>query len=302
MKPTAILVSDLHIRETIPECRKDDFMLAQERKYAWLRELQTKYDVPILVAGDVFHHWKPSPWLIGWTLRNLPDGIIAIPGQHDLTSHNLDMVEKTGIYVLAEAGKIELLTDSSVYNYNELCIQGFPWGVELTPATPCKSIQFPIALVHKLVYKGTPPFPGAENVGGTGKALLKSMSGFDLILTGDNHQTFTETLGESILVNPGSFTRQTAAQVDHQPSVFLWFAEDNTVEQVFVPINDAAVSREHLIVAEERDERIDAFVTSLNKTVDLGISFEENMIEILAKNTVPKEVHTIIQGVLKDAA
>jgi len=296
---SAILTSDIHLRDTTPECRTDDFMKAQTKKHAFLRELQEKHNVPVLNAGDLFHHWKPRPFLIGYALRNLAHGIISIPGQHDLPAHSLERIEESGIHVLAEAEAIKLLspdrsltTEISGYKYNSDVI-GFPWGIELTGIKREKDVM-KIALVHHLVYQGKPPFPGAENCGGTAKQIIKQMTGFDLILTGDNHQTFTERVGNTLLVNPGSFMRTTAAQMDHKPCVFLWDAKTNDIEQVFLPIDKNAVSREHIDSAADRDERIDAFVERLSHDCEMSLSFEDNMRSFLAKNKTHKAVQQLI--------
>jgi DNA repair exonuclease SbcCD nuclease subunit len=307
-QPDAILCTDLHIRETTPECRLDDFMKTQTRKHKWLRELQEKHNAPILVAGDVFNYWKPSPWLLSWTLRNLSDGIIAIPGQHDLPAHNLENIEKSGIQVLYDAGKIRLLTEPSVWplhlnglhpNYKGINsgICGFPWGTEIGGISPL--YDYMLAIIHYGVYQRTPHYPGAENTGGTARSIIKKMPGFNLIVSGDNHLTFTERTREQLLVNPGSFMRTTAAQADHKPCVFLWYAEANTVEQVFVPIEDGVISREHIDKVEERDERLEAFISKLDHNIEITISFQENMRNYLAKNKISKSVSDIIWESMK---
>ena len=298
----AILTADIHLRESIPECRTDDFMAAQTKKHLFLKSLQEKYNVPILVAGDLFHHWKPSPYLLGYSLATLADGICAVPGQHDLPGHSLENIEKSGIHVLAEADKIILLSpDRELIHCSQDCpkieIHGFPWGVELKNVKRTNKVK--IAMVHKLVYKGKEPFPGAENHGGTAKLIIRKLSGYNLVLTGDNHETFTERIGDTLLVNPGSFMRSTASQIDHRPSVFLWNADDNEIEQVYLPCDKKAVSREHIEVRAERDERIEAFVSRLNHNVEIGLSFDANVSAYLAKNRVSKGVQTLIREAMQ---
>jgi DNA repair exonuclease SbcCD nuclease subunit len=298
---SAILAADIHLRETTPECRTDDFMETQARKLNWLKELQEKYNVPILVAGDLFNHWKPTPYLLAWTFRNLPDDIVAIPGQHDLPAHNMDDIEKSGIQVLADAGKIVLLTEPYAYGdkYYDGGITGYPWGFELGGITPFYSSN--IAIIHYGVYESKPHYPGAENSGGTAKSVINKMKGYDLILSGDNHLTFIHRQGKQLLVNPGSFMRTTAAQADHKPCVFLWDAETNEVEQVFVPIENGVVSREHIDEPAERDERLESFVSRLDHNIELGISYRTNIRNHLAKNakSISPNVVKLIWGSMK---
>ena len=275
MKPTAILCSDLHLRETQPEARLDDFMETQARKLAWLKNLQIKYDCPILSGGDTFHHWRPSPYLLAWCLRNLPDNIITTPGQHDLPAHNLSHITKSGLQVLSDAGKVVVLTDTYLEVFGQLGISGFPWGVELNGISPL--LNHSIAIIHYGVYQSKPHYPGAEEVGGTARSVIKKMPGFDLIVSGDNHLTFTRKIGNQLLVNPGSFTRQSAAQMDHKPCVFLWCAKTNEVEQVFVPIEEGVINRNHIDVENEKNERLTAFVERMNTDIEVELSFEKNL-------------------------
>jgi DNA repair exonuclease SbcCD nuclease subunit len=291
---SAILVSDTHIRETQPECRLDSFIDTQTRKLQWLKRLQEKHECPILHGGDFFHHWKPSPWLLAYIFRNLPNGIVITPGQHDLPAHNMKDIEKSGIQVLADAGKIALLTDSNFHIVNEMAISGFPWGVELDSISPL--LDYSVAIIHYGVYESKPHYPGAENTGGTALSVIKKMSGFDLILSGDNHLPFELRYKNQLLINPGSFMRTTAAQADHKPSVVLWCAETNEYERVYIPIEKGVISREHIDEVTERDERLESFVSRLDHNIELGISFKTNLRNHLAKNAklIPKNVVDLI--------
>jgi len=293
-KANAILCSDLHIRDKAPVCRTDDFIATMERKYSWLSNLQQEHDCPILCGGDVFDHWRPSPWLMAWALRNLPDRIITIPGQHDLPAHNLENIDRSGIQVLSDAGKILLLLENSDYDDMAIAYYGFPWGTPLTGAETNIGELRNVGLIHYGVYESKPHYPGAELSGGTAISVLKKMPGFDLIVSGDNHLSFTCKVGNRLLVNPGSFTRTTAAQADHKPSVYLWYADTNTVERVFVPIEKDVISREHIDKVEERDERLEAFISRLNHDIDISVSYQDNMKKYLSQNNISKAIQNII--------
>jgi hypothetical protein len=117
---------------------------------------------------------------------------------------------------------------------------------------------------------------------------------FDVILTGDNHKTFTEEYDGRILVNPGSMMRMDADQIDHRPCIFLYYAQDNHVEQVFLPIQENVISREHIDKVKRRDARISAYVTSLNTDWKAKVSFLSNLEKFKQKNIVRKSVFDII--------
>lgn len=203
-------------------------------------------------------------------------------------------------------------------------IIGYPWGADFTflgryELDPdIKSV----ALVHHLVYSTHPIYPGAEAVGNTAATMLRKMKGFDLVVTGDNHQTFVYATGNGqklwvdpeedpktafamkerfpdkpgyrLLVNPGSIMRTTARQANHEPCVFLWSADDNTVERVVLPHEKGVVSREHIEAAEERDDRIEAFISRMSDDVEIGLDFRHNLRTYMELNDVSKEVQSIV--------
>jgi DNA repair exonuclease SbcCD nuclease subunit len=269
MKPTAILTADWHLRETAPKCRTDDFWEAQWSKVQFISELQAEYDCPIYNSGDLFHHWKPSPRLISWCLEYLPFMYI-IPGNHDLPNHNLDLLEKSGLWTLQMAGKIDIF-ECELGRHSGKVFNG----------------EYQMAIIHKLI--------NHPQTNATAKGLMKKLKGFDLILTGDNHETFTYTKTDGqLLVNPGSLTRQTAAQSDHKPCVVLWFAEDNSYERIYLPINKDVISREHIAKVEERDVRMEAFVNRLSDDYDIDLDFNKNIEAYFNNNRARKVVQDMV--------
>ena len=282
-KATAILTADIELRAFQPTCRIDDHWSAQERKIAWLRGLAEKHDCPILDAGDLFDKRckiNPSHWLLGWAIQNLPRPFYTIPGNHDLPGKSIDNYQNSAMAVLEGADVL-----SSVYNIWDKSIsrldfylEGFAWGQELMNA-PDSLKNTPeykkVALIHAMVYEEFEPFPGCD--GYSAKEVMDLLPDFDLIVTGHNHQTFTREKGGRVLVNPGSLMRNDADQFDFKPSVFLWYAEDNSIERVFVPIEEGVIGREHIDIKKEKENRLDAFVEKLGEQVVSGINFHDNL-------------------------
>jgi DNA repair exonuclease SbcCD nuclease subunit len=281
-KPIFILTGDWHLRDTVPVARTDNFEETQWKKVQWVAELSKKYDCHVLHSGDLFHHWKTSPELLNLAVHNLPEKFATVYGNHDLPQHNLEEAEKCGMNVLINTGRIDLLLGT---HFGKL-----PENETLTVGT--KGALRYIAVWHVLTFKRVLPFPGCKEL--SAKEILKKYPEYDLILTGDNHKTFVQEYKGRLLVNPGSLMRQTAAQIDHKPSVFLYYASTNTVERVYVPIEDDVISREHITTIEQRNERIDAFVSSLNTDWEADISFKTNLDKFYAKNKVKKEVKDLI--------
>jgi DNA repair exonuclease SbcCD nuclease subunit len=279
-KPDLLLGADFHFSENQPVCRKDNYFAKQWIKMDYICQLQKQFNCAVLHAGDLFDHWKPSPFLLREAILHLPEKFYTVYGQHDLPQHNLELVDKCGINVLEAANKLTVL-------------DGIHWGQ--THVLRSSNISFwngKVLVWHVMNYKGKEPWPGCTAP--TAKSLLKKYPQYDLIVTGDNHKTFVEEYQGRILVNPGSLMRMDADQIDHRPCVFGWFADTNTVEQYFLPIEEDVVSREHIEQKQRRDGRIDAFVKKLTGDWKVGVSFEENLQRFEKKNKVKKEVMNII--------
>jgi DNA repair exonuclease SbcCD nuclease subunit len=292
-KVDAILCSDFHLRETVPVCRKDDFWSEQWRKVDFISDLQKQYNCPVLHGGDLYDHWKPSPNLLRETMIHLPKQFHTCYGQHDLPQHNIELADKCGINALEQAKSIgvpEMLLELDFSRIIEFC----NWNE--TPQINKKyngDLQMIYCLVwHKMNYKGKEPWPGCTDP--TALNLLKKYPEYSLILTGDNHKSFVQEYEGRLLVNPGSLMRMDADQVEHKPRVYLWYAETNTVEVVYIPIKNNVISREHLNIVELRNKRIDAYVSRLNNKWEVTMSYEKNLEVFEKENNVDKSTMDII--------
>lgn len=290
-KPSFILTSDIHLREDTPTCWTGNFMDDQTLALGFICGLQSKYKCPVIHAGDLFHHWKPSPWLLSYAIQYLPDQFYTVYGQHDLPQHNWKLREKSGIYCLEQAGRITVL-------------DGVHYGQELKP--PLQSIltrengekyevtgfyNSSLLVWHHMTYI-TPPYPGAS--GGQAEGILRKYPQFNLIVTGDNHQSFWTEYEGRLLVNPGPITRQDADQIDFKPRVYLYYADTNTVEAVFLPVSKGTITRAHIDIKEQRDARIIAFVSQLNGDWAVEVSFENNLKNFQNVNSIKAPVMEII--------
>lgn len=282
--PDAILCGDLHLREDTPICRTDDFFSEQWRKMDFICDLQSKYNCVVLCGGDVFHHWKPSPFLLSETIKHLPNMFYTVYGNHDLPQHNMDLSSKSGVYTLLQAGKLDILWQC---HYGQKPVPAEELPVQLGFSDPTKEV-----LVWHIMAYQTPPYPGV--IGGNAKQLLKQNPSYSLICTGDNHQSFSTEYQGRLLVNPGNLTRQVADQIDFQPRVALWYAETNTIDWVNIPVKEGVITREHIEIKQQRDSRIDAFISKLDGDWVAGMSFEENLEAFFNKNRTRESVKEII--------
>lgn len=289
--PTAILTADWHLRDTQPVCRTDDFWESQWIKIAYIAELQRVYNCPIIHAGDLFHTWRASPHLLSTAIEYFKgfSNVIYSPafftvyGNHDLPQHSMKLAYKSGVNTLAKAGAIAVLDKGH-------------WGENEPEDISCQALQSrtfqDVAVWHKFTYTGKKPWPNCTDP--TGEQLLKKYPDYKLILTGDNHTPFVVKYKDRLLVNPGSITRQTSDQIDHTPRVYLWYSETNTVEEVYLPIKQDVITREHIEVTEERNARMEAFVSRLKEDWNVTLSFEDNLRSFLSTNKLRKAVVGLI--------
>lgn len=164
--PNAILSADIHLSESPPISRTDNYLETQSKKLKFLRELQAKYKCPVLDAGDIFSHWKPSPWLLSKAHAELPDNLYTIPGNHDLPEHSIKLYYKSGLAVLEEVGTLTVfpgLNDASdrIINSNEflLYVYAVPYNGNLDGIQVCESVNpdCRILIIHDTVWPGVKP-------------------------------------------------------------------------------------------------------------------------------------------------
>jgi hypothetical protein len=264
----AVLTADNHIWLRVPKCRgEDEYIPAMFKKLDFICNLQKAHgNIPVLSAGDVTGEWyvnKGDQWFLTEIIKRM-DNWIAVPGQHDLPQHSLELYPKSLLATLEEAGCIEVMKEPWQQTLEGINIAGIPWGVDISKGWDAYPTDNPkILLIHRMTYlTHAPPYPGVEKSGGgTAVALMKKMEGFDLIVTGDNHETFLidesghalmfqdapegrKHSSKKLLVNPGSMMRTTTTQEDHEPCVFLWWAKTNTIERVILPHEKGVISRE----------------------------------------------------------
>lgn len=275
---SAILSADWHIRLDKPVCRLDDFLVAQSIKVKFILSLARKYKAKILLAGDLSHRPFWGDRLLNYFIDILKDfqdvDIYMVCGQHDLPNHRLDKWKEGGVGVLSKNGHVKVLTEKFQN------IQPFSYGEEI------KDTGSEIVLLHAMIIKSQKEKLWYDQKADHAKRVMRKLPTAKLILSGDNHQSFVVEHEGQVLVNSGSISRSNANQIDHKPSVYLWYAEDNTVERVFLPFDKDVIDRSHIDITKKRDTRIESFVNRLDESYDIDFNFEKNLEEFFNKNEV----------------
>lgn len=317
-KKNGILVTaDLHLRDDIPTCRTDDFIHEQWRKMDFIAELVKTKNLYWVDCGDLFHSTKPSYALISrlmsWFRSRDVRIEMAILGNHDMPGHNMKSLDNSAWSVIFQAGFIK----TWMHNCIQYELQLATGPVYLTGLNYTESIdvlnnwspdslygyntEAPAALLyHDMVFKNERG--RIADVPGMVAEELYDKSPFHTIFTGHNHTHFIWQPDDKDTIqidyknahgvfNAGSLTRQTADQMAHTPCVFMWDGKCRPVPQC-LPYTPAerCMTRKHLDTANEREEKLEAFIETVQNNVESTLNFLQTVQKVLYATKASKAV------------
>ncbi len=244
-KEIAVAISDTHFSPEAPRAIYSDRWGRQQMGVmAAVSELANKYNVPCIIAGDIFDRWNSSAETINSVMRWLKKfqhGILAIPGQHDLPYHAHDAMLKSAYYTLAQAKVIHDLTDKC-YNgteTNKIQVYGYEWtsqhGAEAIDKLWDVDGTGNIAVLHAFCYEnfGKAPFNVPEDCHHA--AYAKMFKEFDFVIIGDHHSPFVvRNENGPTVVNCGGTIGRTKSEKGKPKYAYVLF-DDKSVEQVELP-------------------------------------------------------------------
>lgn len=281
-----IACADLHLRDTTPYCRTDNYWEAQEKKFSFLIETAIKKDCHIYCAGDFFHKAKSSSYLEAWAIGKLYKlqsyglKFYVIPGQHDLPNHNTELFNQSSLNVLNQAEAIHY------------CNAPFesPYVFEVPR----------IMMIHTMIHKNRPIHKDIKSTKAI--SLLKKYPDIRIIISGDNHIPFIEEKADNYLINCGSMMRMTADQIDYKPCFYYVQIKDNSVsiEYISYPIEKNVVDRSYIEIEKKRDNRIESFINRIDEDIEMDLNFEKNLESFIKNNKIRKPVQEICWEALNE--
>jgi len=280
--PLAILTADWHMRGNKPVCRKDDFLRTQALKVQFVIDLASTYKIPLLIAGDLGDKAYWPNWLLRQMIKQF-ESLMFCRVPVCVTAHNVERWKEGALGVLEASESIKVYCHGLIPSLSKFDCVVFPYGqpLQLVESESEGGIPF-VAMAHQLVVNKV--FPRWEHSAQSAKALLKKFPQYQLIVVGDNHQSFVVEYEGRFLVSPGSLMRTTIDQVNHKPCVYLWDGKD--VEQVRLPIEQNVIDVSKKDLRVEYDERMDKFMTQIQKQHEIGLSFEKNLEIFFQENRV----------------
>ncbi len=275
----AVAFSDLHLSLTAPVCRADkDWMAVQAHYLAQVKEIAG--NASILFAGDLFDRWNAPPELIYFALKHLPDGMICIPGQHDLPNHSIEDMHRSGYGVLVEAGKIKDISGGiTTAKVNWLCeeahVCGFGWSENISTAPKKYGTEILIALIHRYCWADKvhayPDAPETAHI----SAFKQSLKGYDVAVFGDNHNEWIAGCGKCTVANTGTLIRRKSDEIRNLPRISKIFS-DGTVQ--LVPL-DCGIDKFHPNAKEREQSEVPVdmkrFIEELEGLGEHGLNFRE---------------------------
>jgi hypothetical protein len=266
--PVAVLASDIHLSHRRPKCRQDDWYGAMASHLKELGDAATDYsnwELPIIIAGDIFDHWDAPPELIEFAIRHLPK-CYAVPGQHDLPNHDYGQIRRSAYGALMAAGVIQNLEPgrcvASISNVGftvNMC--GCPWGADIADNSSRGKHQITIAVVHAYIWdRKRNSYDGAPEDKSLGHYLPK-LANYDAAVFGDNHRGFLAKRDESwpegrlqSVLNCGGFMRRKS--------------NDEWAPKIGILYSDGSIKRATLQAAES-DEICEESKPRISGGVDL---------------------------------
>jgi len=282
---------DLHLRIQKPKNRKDqDFYSSVVlKKLQWIQDFATENGINYVIQpGDFFDSAEVPKRIIGDVIKILYPNTFAkidwfvVPGQHDLVNHSPNL-SNTPIRLLEEAKVVRILKkDEAVWLSDEVSLQGTGWGEEIPE--PSEDAAINILTLHKMIVNEEKEWDAQE--GHTWALQLLRNSGFDYIISGDNHRSFHIRNRSKYLINCGTLIRNKIDMKEYKPCVYVIDTEKKEVKKHYVPINTD--------VFQEVETEVEKLAETLKTSFEVSLSYRENVFKRMEEQEIDELTRSYI--------
>ena len=297
-----LITGDWHLRLKRPLRRTDeDYYLVQREKVEQILKTALAEGASfILQPGDFFDSINtPYQVIVDYIdlFKKYKVTIYAVYGQHDLRYHSAN-VANTPLGVMKAVGVVNavgLVIDTM------FSIHGYSWNQPLLEKFELDESKFNILLLHKMIIDNEKLWTSQQDF--TLAMHLLRRSGFDLIVSGDNHKSFVvESRDGKVLINCGSLMRSAVDQTDHKPVLYIFDTSNRTYKKIELKIKPAknVLDLEGFEEEKERNLELETFIDGLDTEKDLGLNFSDNLMKALQEIS-DSDVVKMVEGILDEA-
>ena len=295
------ILGDLHLKASRPLNRIDDYQETQTGKILQAFEkFHEEGCTAILQPGDFFDSYGKDPYSItneAIALRmTYRTPMYVVFGQHDVKFHNTHLPD-IPIQVLNKSDLVERVSNEEPTRidnskHEEVLLYGSSWGEPIPKPPPRKKNRWNILLAHKMIIKNKKLWPGQKDYIMSRTMLRK---GFDLIVTGDNHQAFTY---KDRLINCGSLMRMKVDQHDHHPMFCIFDTDEEKLDVYYYDVQPSELvlrKKETDEVKESKKSQEDLKQELSSTDFDGELDFRHNIEQAMRTRKVKRRTKQIIE-------
>lgn len=267
-----LLVSDVHLRSTVPSCIEatpEEWMNIQRQALDKVYNIAVENKVDtVICGGDLFHSEQTASFeciqAAQWFAKVLYlKGIVfyTICGNHDLPMHSSSNLYRSAIGVFLNSECVKLLIkdchpEIAGCNFDEDDYGDYPVIVKHTLCIPKNDI--PVDFIQ------------CE----TPESLFEKYPKAKWICLGDYHRNFQYNLDGRHVLNPGCLTKQASDFEDYETGVYIF--DTDTEEIKWCPVNIEQKFNHNGQEKKALDESIENFVEHI-KAEDVTLDYVSSL-------------------------
>ena len=227
-----LYTADLHIRDTIPACRIDNYVEAQfEKLEELIRVAQIEKPDYWLNGGDLFDVHNPSYDLVYRFTKVLKSakwnglpGMLSIAGSHDMLAYNKSLLHKTAFGNLIVNDNMEFVDGQTIRGGDKkipLLLKGISARKDLKYSDYTMDTEVWKNSVPRVIMTHDPITTEAVIFDHMLVSDVAKATNADVVLCSHIHVPFDVTVGKTRFVNPGPMFRQTVNEMKLEPSICI---------------------------------------------------------------------------------
>jgi DNA repair exonuclease SbcCD nuclease subunit len=299
-----LALPDLHITNRQPKRRCDNFEDAVFHKLEQIIYTSTEYKTDFVIQpGDIFDTDKASHYLVQKSLRCFRriKNFLCVFGQHDMRYHSKRR-DNTPLKVVSESGKIEIIDQKTEALQFGVRIYGASWDQDIP--IPKKHDVPNILVLHKMI-SNRDYWNGNVDYNDARVFLKKWEKHYDVIISGDNHNSFMVSGKKGVLINCGCMMRTKKDQINYKPHMYLVEIEKEGIKTERINFDvlpaEKAFDLSEIEKEEEEDKELESFTEGISEDVEVaGLDFYKNVNAEVEKRDLEKSVVDIINEIMED--